>query len=274
MQKHQKPSEVNIMFDQEGPIRNQLRKIPRCLLWLVGVLSFVGPLYASYICDPLAPVGTFNACPRPLNNLVNDFGNLVAGKGWGYMQGLGQDQGQGTQDYRQAFYWLNRAAGQKDAGAAQINLGVLYEKGWGVDQDLAKANQLFQQAARSPYPEIANVAKSHLNNRPVAAARSSSKDSDALLGLFVVGLGALAIGALLGGPSSSGHTATSTSSSGTDSSTDDSIHRGNEEATRMLQDSIASENAAREAAAEQRQADRDYWARTQRCGFNANSNCF
>ena len=47
----------------------------------------------------------------------------------------------------------------------------------------------------SAVSEIANIAKSHLNNRAIAAVRSSSKDSDTLLGLFVLGLGALAVGA-------------------------------------------------------------------------------
>lgn len=198
-----------------------------------------------------------------------DKGNVDAqtALGWGYMQGLGQSQGQGIQDYRQAYYWLSKAASQKDASAAQLNLGVLYQKGWGVDQDLAKANQLFRQAASSPYPEIANAAKTYVRNSQVATTKKSSDDTDALLGLAVLTLGVLAVGTLLSGPSSSHNQAPTT---GTLPDTSNS----NDASTQILQDHLASENAAREAAAAERQADRDNWARTQRCGFNANVNCF
>ena len=190
------------------------------------------------------------------------------GLGWGYMQGLGQDQGQGVQDYRQAFYWLSQAASQKDAGVAQLNLGVLYQKGWGVDQDLDKANQLFRLASRSPYPEIANAARTYVRNNQVATTQASSKDTDALLGLAVLALGVLAVGTLVSGPSSSSRDPGP--STGTTSDTSNS----NDNSTQILRDHFASENAARDAAAAERQADRDNWARTQRCGFNANVNCF
>jgi TPR repeat protein len=66
----------------------------------------------------------------------------------GYENGLGQDAGQGKQDYRQAAYWFGQAAGQDD-GYAQLNLGVMYEKGWGVPQNLERAKQLYARAAGS-----------------------------------------------------------------------------------------------------------------------------
>lgn len=45
-----------------------------------------------------------------------------------------------------AIYWYQRAAAQGDAWA-QMDLGILYEKGSGVPKDTAKAAELFRQAA-------------------------------------------------------------------------------------------------------------------------------
>ncbi|PYV42770.1 MAG: hypothetical protein DMG06_12945 [Acidobacteria bacterium] len=87
-----------------------------------------------------------------------EFALAESSLGYGYMQGLGQDRGQGMQDYGQAAYWLDRAARRGDA-AAQINLGQLYERGWGVDRDLQQAKNLYLQAARSPVPQYKKQAE-------------------------------------------------------------------------------------------------------------------
>ena len=83
--------------------------------------------------------------------------------GVGYMDGLGQDSGQGRQDYGQAASWFSKAAAQGD-GLAQINLGVLYENGRGVTQDTARARQLYAQAAASSVPQISALGKQYLAN--------------------------------------------------------------------------------------------------------------
>ena len=139
--------------------------------------------------------------------------------GYGYMNGLGQDAGQGRQDYQQAAYWFGKAAQQGD-GYAQLNLGVMYEKGWGVTQDLEHAKGLYAQAAASDDKQIADLGREYFSNVPEAAAPeqtpqrtavSSSKDSSDMWAAIV--LGGLAIGAiaLLSGGSS-----TSSSSGGSD----------------------------------------------------------
>ena len=46
--------------------------------------------------------------------------------------------------------WFRRAAERKLA-AAQFNLGLMYENGFGVGKDLAEANRWFRLAAEGGY---------------------------------------------------------------------------------------------------------------------------
>ncbi|MFN8006030.1 MAG: tetratricopeptide repeat protein [Terriglobia bacterium] len=143
--------------------------------------------------------------------------------GYGYMAGLGQGAGQGQQDYRQAAYWFDLAARQGE-GYAQLNLAILYEKGWGVSQDLQKAKGLYLQAARSPIPEVANNAKELVSTGPFAVSGPSTPSASPLsrqrenssdwvepvIGIGLVIGGAWALANLLSGPSTSTHDAAPT----------------------------------------------------------------
>ena len=61
--------------------------------------------------------------------------------------GLMYDKGQGVdQDFREAVKWYRLAAVQGNA-SAQLSLGLMYHKGQGVDQDFHAAVQWFQSAA-------------------------------------------------------------------------------------------------------------------------------
>lgn len=140
----------------------------------------------------------------------------------GFENGLGQDSGQGRQDYQQAAYWFDKAANQDD-GYAQLNLGVMYEKGWGVPQNLERAKQLYARAAGSSDAAVATLGSEYFSDVPASAPpertpqrsmASSSKDSSAFWGLVV--LGVLAVGAasmLSSGGSSSGNAGIGTGSS-------------------------------------------------------------
>lgn len=131
----------------------------------------------------------------------------------GYENGLGQDSGQGKQDYQQAAYWYGQAANQND-GYAQLNLGVMYEKGWGVEQNLERAKQLYARAAGSSDAAVAKLGSEYFSDVPDSAppdhtpqrsVASSSKDSSDFWAAVIVG--ALAVGtvaALTSGGSSSG----------------------------------------------------------------------
>ncbi len=50
------------------------------------------------------------------------------------------------QDYAEAAKWYRKAA-DGGLGSAQTNLGVLYEKGFGVTQDFAQAALWYRKAA-------------------------------------------------------------------------------------------------------------------------------
>ena len=120
----------------------------------------------------------------------------------GYENGLGQDSAQGKQDYQQAAYWFGQAADQDDS-YAQLNLGVMYEKGWSVPQNLERAKQLYARAAGSSNPAVANLGKQYFSDVPDSAPPdrtpqrttvSSSKDSSDFWAVVIVG--ALAVGAV------------------------------------------------------------------------------
>ncbi len=136
----------------------------------------------------------------------------------GYENGLGQDSGQGRQDYQQAAYWYGQAVNQDD-GYAQLNLGVMYEKGWGVPQNLERAKQLYARAAGSSNAAVAKLGSEYFSDVPASAppertpersVASSSKDSSAFWGLVVVGVLAVGVVSLL----SSGGSSNSSASAG------------------------------------------------------------
>jgi TPR repeat protein len=132
--------------------------------------------------------------------------------GDGYMNGLG---GQ-TQDYRQAAYWLTKAAKQGDEYAI-LNLGVLYQNGWGVDQDLRTARRLYLKAAESPIPKVAkagaeNAARlAELTAQSSPTRPSSTGDNSDWIAAVAVGVGIVALVSLFSG---SGHGNTSSSPTG------------------------------------------------------------
>ncbi len=191
--------------------------------------------------------------------------------GYGYKEGLGQSAGQGQQDFRQAVQWFTSAI-QHGNDASLIELAELYDKGWGVERDPQRAMSLYRQASNSRYPNVAAMAKVMLQEddggqvAQTGPPRPSgqSKDTPEWVPWLVIGGGIAALAYLLSGPSSSSHSPASTPTS---------YPGSNDQSTQILQDHFVSENAAREAAAAQRQVEIDTWARTQRCGFNANVNC-
>lgn len=148
----------------------------------------------------------------------------------GYENGLGQDSGQGKQDYQQAAYWYGQAANQGD-GYAQLNLGVMYEKGWGMPQDLNRAKQLYAQAASSSNTEVAKLGQQYFSDVPDSAppdrtpqrtAVSSSKDSSDFWAAVIVG--ALAIGAVAALTSGGSSSTSSGSYAGDDGSTGSGVN--------------------------------------------------
>ena len=68
---------------------------------------------------------------------------------------LGRMYGKGEgveQDYTKAAEWFEKAAEQGHA-EAQYNLGGLYFKGWGVAQDYTKAAEWFRKAAEQGHTQ-------------------------------------------------------------------------------------------------------------------------
>jgi TPR repeat protein len=132
---------------------------------------------------------------------------------FGYMNGLGQDTGQGVQDYREAAFWFTQAARQGD-GFSQILLGNLYENGWGVAQDTTQSRELYQLAAGNPNPQIAELGRQRL------AGSESSGSGDSLSKALPWIIGAAALVAIVS--ASSNHSDTQTPSSSSSGSTSSS----------------------------------------------------
>lgn len=84
--------------------------------------------------------------PRALDALRSmarsGVGEAETALGWLYANGKGV-----TRDYRTAYSWWRKAAGQSDP-VAQVNLGSLYETGSGVNRDYTKAAHWYREAAR------------------------------------------------------------------------------------------------------------------------------
>lgn len=64
--------------------------------------------------------------------------------GWMYLEGVGV-----AKDHKQAFYWFSQAA--RERTEAIYHLAFCFEKGYGIDADEEKANQLYQIAADSGF---------------------------------------------------------------------------------------------------------------------------
>jgi TPR repeat protein len=130
----------------------------------------------------------------------------------GYLAGLGQSAGQGRQDYQQAAYWFDLAAKQGE-GFAQLNLGVMYENGWAVPQDLDRAKQFYAQASQSSNAAAAKVGKEYhdalasATSQAQASQRSRTvgkpSNSDAWLGIVVAAVAVAAVAEIFGVSSSS-----------------------------------------------------------------------
>lgn len=60
-----------------------------------------------------------------------------------------------TQDYDKAFEWYTKAADQ-GLDVAQLNIGDLYENGYGVPQDYDKAFEWYKKAAEQGNQEASN----------------------------------------------------------------------------------------------------------------------
>src|SRR6185503_482025 len=89
----------------------------------------------------------------------------------------------------------------KDDGYAELNLGVMYENGWGVPQNLQRAKQLYARAAGNSNTAVAKLGREYFDSVPDSGLQevrqrsvaSSSDDSSAFWGVVV--LGVLAVGA-------------------------------------------------------------------------------
>jgi TPR repeat protein len=83
--------------------------------------------------------------------------------------------GVGT-DYAKAREWYEKAAA-KGVAPAMANLGVLYENGWGVATDYAKAREWYEKAAEKGVPQ----AIASLEHLPIREADSAQHYDEALL---------------------------------------------------------------------------------------------
>lgn len=93
---------------------------------------------------PTTPVATRPIEPaKPSLRAAAQLGNPAAQ----YTLGLRYARGDGgSQDYRQAAEWLEKAA-EQDLAVAQYRIGTFYEKGRGVQQDEATARGWYERAA-------------------------------------------------------------------------------------------------------------------------------
>jgi TPR repeat protein len=137
--------------------------------------------------------------------------------GYGYMQGLGG----GAQDYNQAASWLTKAAKQGD-GYAMLNLGVLYENGWGVAQDFDEARKLYLNASDSPDQQVATLASKSaaelaMEHHPFLPGSNSSSSSDKTpnwVPAVAIGIGVVALISLFSGSEHDGSGSVPSGSSG------------------------------------------------------------
>jgi hypothetical protein len=80
-----------------------------------------------------------------------------------------------SKDYVQAMQWWRKAADQGYAGA-QNNVGVLFNKGWGVPQDYGQAMQWYRKAADQGYAAAQyNIGVLFLNGQGVLRDAAQAK---------------------------------------------------------------------------------------------------
>jgi len=88
-------------------------------------------------------------------------------------------EGEGViQDYRKAFYWYQKAAGQDNA-LAQSSLGVMYLIGEGVIKDYVQAHKWFNIASASGDEnsrDARDMAEKGMTNDQIAEAQRLSKE--------------------------------------------------------------------------------------------------
>ena len=154
--------------------------------------------------------------------------------GLGYLKGFGGRR----QDYALAARWFAEAAKYRaetpdqevSLEFARMNLGDLYEKGWGVPQDLDQARALYTLASASPSPDLAQMARDLLNRMPSPSSSVGSDTSDSwsnlVPALVIGGAAALAINCAT----------RSDSSEASDSSSDYSWNWGNSYASKSYED--------------------------------------
>ena len=114
--------------------------------------------------------------------------------------GLKDGLGGGPQDYSRAARYFAEAARHND-GFAALNLGYLYEQGWGVPQNAEQARAYYAEASHDRNPKVAALGAEYYDSvrdtpAPVAersTVNSSTQSSD-FWGAVVVG--ALAVGAI------------------------------------------------------------------------------
>jgi TPR repeat protein len=80
-----------------------------------------------------------------------------------------------AQDYAKAREWYEKAA-DKGNTIAMVNLGMLYRNGWGVAQDYAKAREWYEKAANKGEAE----AKAKLEQLPIGEAVGAGRYAEAL----------------------------------------------------------------------------------------------
>ena len=105
--------------------------------------------------------------------------------GRGYLNGFGPD----TTDYAAAVSWFAPAVRQ-GYGPAELQLGWMYQRGWGVPQDRSTARELYRRAERNSDAKVRQKATSL--EQSLDKDQSASNDNAILLGLGVIAVAALA----------------------------------------------------------------------------------
>jgi TPR repeat protein len=130
------------------------------ILLMIAVVALVGcgkkPAEESVfdqgrpdVTKPSKPPAKTEAQVEAENKAKAEAGDATAQSNLGFMY----EKGQGVeQDFKEAVKWYQKAAEQGYA-AAQHNLGSMYEKGQGVEQDFKEAVKWFQKAADQGYAD-------------------------------------------------------------------------------------------------------------------------